>query len=49
MLVEDRFFGSASFMPMVDGAEYKVIATQFGFNAEPVNDIARSANRQRAF
>lgn len=49
MIVEDRFFGSASFMPMVDGAEYKVIATQFGFNAEPANDIARAANQQRAF
>jgi hypothetical protein len=49
MLVEDRFFGSASFMPMTDGAEYKVIATQFGFNAEPVNAPARAANQQRAF
>jgi hypothetical protein len=49
MMVEDRFFGSASFMPMADGAEYKVIATQFGFNAEPVNDPARAANQQRAF
>ncbi len=49
MLVEDRFFGSASFMPMADGAEYKVIATQFGFNAEPANDIAKAANQQRAF
>jgi hypothetical protein len=49
MLVEDRFFGSASFMPMADGAEYRVVATQFGFNAEPVNDIARSVNQQRAF
>lgn len=49
MIVEDRFFGSASFMPMVDGAEYTVIATQFGFNAEPTNDIAKSANQQRAF
>jgi hypothetical protein len=49
MLVEDRFFGSASFMPMADGASYKVIATQFGFNAEPDNDIAKNANQQRAF
>lgn len=49
MLVEDRFFGSASYMPMVDGAEYKVIATQFGFNAEPANDIAQRANKARAF
>jgi hypothetical protein len=49
MLVEDRIFGSASYMPMVDGASYKVIATQFGFNAEPANDIAKNANQQRAF
>jgi hypothetical protein len=49
MLVEDRFFGSASFMPMADGASYKVIATQFGFNAEPDNEAGAKANRQRAF
>jgi len=49
MLVEDRFFGSASFMPLADGAKYKVIATQFGFNAEPANDAAAQANSQRAF
>jgi hypothetical protein len=49
MLVEDRMFGSGSYMPMVDGAEYKLIATQFGFNAEPANDIARNANQRRAF
>jgi hypothetical protein len=49
MIVEDRLFGSASFMPMVDGAEYNVIATQFGFNAEPTNEVARNVNQQRAF
>jgi len=49
MIVEDRFFGSASFMPMADGAKYTVIATQFGFNAEPANDAAKNANQQRAF
>jgi hypothetical protein len=49
MQVEDRLFGSANFMPMADGAEYKVIATQFGFNAEPANPIAQSANRRQAF
>jgi hypothetical protein len=49
MQVEDRLFGSANFMPMVEGAEYKVVATQFGFNAEPVNDIARTANQRQAF
>ena len=49
MIVEDRLFGSASYMPMVDGAQYTVIATQFGFNAEPANAIAHNANQQRAF
>ncbi len=49
MLVEDRLFGSASYMPMADGAAYTVIATQFGFNAEPANAIAKAANQQRAF
>ncbi len=49
MLVKERFFGSASYMPMADGAVYKVIATQFGFNAEPANDVAARANQARAF
>jgi hypothetical protein len=40
----DRRFGDANYMPMVDGAAYKVIITQSGFNAEPDNDIARTAN-----
>jgi len=41
--VEDRHFGSGAYMPLVDGAVYKVIMTQSGLNAEPVNDIARKA------
>jgi len=49
LLVKERFFGSASFMPMADGATYKVIATQFGFNAEPANEAATTANNARAF
>jgi hypothetical protein len=49
MLVKERFFGSASYMPMVDGANYTVIATQFGFNAQPANEIAARANNARAF
>jgi hypothetical protein len=40
----DRRFGDANYMPMVDGAVYRVIITQSGFNAEPANDIARKAN-----
>ncbi len=48
-LVQDRFFGSASYMPLADGAVYKVIITQTAFNAEPSNDAARRANDARAF
>ena len=44
---EQRRFGSASYMPMADGAVYKVVMTQSGLNAEPVNDIARDANNAR--
>ncbi len=40
----DRRFGDANYMPMVDGAVYKVSITQSGFNAEPENDIAKKAN-----
>jgi hypothetical protein len=49
MIVRDRLFGSANYMPMVDGAQYRVVTTQFGFNAEPSNDIAARANQARAF
>jgi hypothetical protein len=41
--VEDRHFGSGAYMPLADGAVYKVIMTQSGLNAEPVNDKARGA------
>lgn len=34
---EDRNFGSAAYMPLRDGARYKVIMTQSGLNAEPDN------------
>ena len=44
---EDRRFGSASFMPLADGARYRVLITQSGLNAEPVNGIARRANAAR--
>jgi len=43
----DRRFGSANYMPLADGALYRVVITQSGFNAEPVNDIARAANDSR--
>ena len=46
-LVQDREFGSANYMPLADGAVYKVVITQTGFNAEPVNDAASRANEAR--
>ncbi|GAA0541935.1 hypothetical protein FHS83_000204 [Rhizomicrobium palustre] len=49
MMVKQREFGSASYMPLVDGAKYTVIATQFGFNAEPANAIANRANERVGF
>jgi hypothetical protein len=44
---EGRRFGSASYMPLADGAAYRVIMTQAGLNAEPTNDIAQKANAAR--
>ncbi len=44
---EDRKFGSANYMPLADGADYRVVITQSGFNAEAVNEIARKANEAR--
>lgn len=40
---EQRRFGSAVYMPMVDGAIYRVTMTQSGLNAEAVNPIAQAA------
>jgi len=44
----DRRFGDANYMPLADGAVYRVVITQSGFNSEPENDIARKANEQRS-
>ena len=44
---EERRFGSASYMPLADGATYRVIMTQAGLNAEPANAIAQKANAAR--
>lgn len=41
--IENRRFGSASYMPLADGALYPVIITQNGLAVEPVNDAARAA------
>ena len=40
----DRRFGSANYMPLADGAVYRVLITQSGFNAEPENDVARTVS-----
>ncbi|HEY2032879.1 MAG TPA: hypothetical protein VGH02_04260 [Rhizomicrobium sp.] len=40
---ENRHFGSGAYMPLADGAVYKVIMTQSGLNAEPANDVASKA------
>ncbi len=45
--VEDRKFGSANYMPLADGAEYKVVMTQSGLNSEPANSVAKTANDAR--
>jgi hypothetical protein len=44
---EDRKFGSAVFMPLADGAAYRVLITQSGLNTEPSNAIAKRANAAR--
>ncbi|MEJ0028421.1 MAG: hypothetical protein WDN01_20530 [Rhizomicrobium sp.] len=44
---EDRKFGDANYMPLADGAVYRIVITQSGFNAEPENDAAKAANDAR--
>jgi hypothetical protein len=44
---EQRRFGSAVFMPLADGALYRVTMTQTGLNADAVNPIAKAAVRSR--
>jgi hypothetical protein len=46
-IAQDRHFGSANYMPLADGANYKIVITQMGFNAEPDNDAAARANNAR--
>jgi hypothetical protein len=40
---EQRRFGSAVYMPLTDGAIYRVVMTQGGLNAQAVNPIAKAA------
>jgi hypothetical protein len=44
---EERRFGSANYMPLADGAIYRVVMTQAGLNAEPENPAAQAANAAR--
>jgi hypothetical protein len=39
----DALYGSATFMPMADGAAYEVSVSQAGLLARPLNDAARAA------
>lgn len=43
---EDRRFGSAVYMPLADGAVYRVVMTQSGLNAESVNTVAKDATQK---
>lgn len=44
---EERRFGSANYMPLADGAKYRLIMTQSGLNAQPENAAAEQANTSR--
>jgi hypothetical protein len=39
----DAFYGSATFLPMADGADYEINITPTGLIARPLNDTARTA------
>jgi hypothetical protein len=39
----DAFYGSATFLPMADGAVYEINITPTGLIARPLNDTARTA------
>ncbi len=38
----DAYYGSATYVPMVDGASYEIIMTQTGLMTRPLNDEART-------
>jgi hypothetical protein len=39
----DAFYGSATFLPMADGALYEIKVSQSGLVARPLNQAARDA------
>jgi len=41
----DAVYGSATYLPMADQAEYEVVVTQTGLAARPLNEAARQALR----
>jgi hypothetical protein len=41
----DALYGSATYLPMADGARYRVTISQSGLVARPTNDAAESATR----
>jgi hypothetical protein len=41
----DSVYGSATYLPMVDGARYRVSLTQSGLIARPVNPVADAASK----
>ncbi len=44
---QQRRFGSGVYMPLTDGAIYRVVMTQSGLNADAVNPIAQAAVARR--
>lgn len=41
--LQNRRFGSANYMPLANGADYRVLITEQGLVAEPINEFARAA------
>ncbi len=39
----DAFYGTATYLPMVDGARYRITLSRDALVARPINDIARQA------
>ena len=39
----DAFYGTATYLPMVDGARYRITLSRDALKARPINDIARDA------
>jgi hypothetical protein len=44
----DAVYGSATYLPMADGARYQVLMTQSGLIARPINEAANKASKSFA-